>query len=104
MRDKRVGADIPPTVQQTYESELGIGETLRWGSTITPAEPGDPTIHQDGSALVLSGQLAQFNADGSGSLQFGESIILFKHTGGPSASLTFVQIRTTRAVLYDANI
>src|SRR5262245_22025273 len=83
-----------PYVGSEYVVEFDIKEGLVWGSTISQISSRVFAVRQEGSQMILQGEIESMDPDGSCTLRIGDSLMLLVVTGKMPSPGTFVMIAT----------
>lgn len=83
-----------PTINNEYQVEVDINETLIWNIDIIRVENGYYSIQIENDIIHISGSLDSLDDDGYAILKIGESIIPFMAMGEPFQVGSFIKLAT----------
>ena len=81
-----------PTVDAWLEVELDLDDAFCWGENLKPSFHHDCQLRFQNDALHLRAELVAIEADGTGVLNVGGSIVLIDLAPNPQASTGWVEL------------
>lgn len=94
----------PPSVDQEYEVEFDIPETLRWGQDVEETVVDQDSIFQKEDGIRIIGEIASFDDDLVATVRLGNSLFLVGFDRRPPSSVRRIEIKTGSIGLFDVNI
>jgi len=82
----------PPPVDTWREVELDLDDAFCWGENLKPSTRHDCQLRVQDDALHLRAELIAIEADGSGVLNIGGSIVLITLAPNPEARTGWVEL------------
>jgi hypothetical protein len=97
-------SDSPPLIDESYEVEIEINDSLKWGENVSFAAEDKEVIGMDNEYGHIQGKVEGVDSDGLVILRLGDSIIMLDNFIPPPPNESFIRLAPVTLRLFNAGI